>query len=103
MEQPTQTKHQPLAAWKTRSLDVTVWERKNAHGTFFSIKAVHKFKRDEDNKWAETSSFDYADVPMLIELLKRALMVAVQAEGDARMARMRYPGPSDLEHKPVAE
>ena len=102
MNEPTQAKVQPIAAWKTSGLDVTVWEKKNEHGTFYNIKAVHRFKRKNENKWDETSSFDYAEIPMLIELLNRALATAIKVARDARLERLRYQDNIDSDRKPAA-
>lgn len=77
-------KRKPCKVWKSRTLDVSLWETKNEHGTFFSVKAVHRFKRSQDNSWDESSSFDYSDLPMLVELLGAAFKAAMKADVEAR-------------------
>jgi hypothetical protein len=87
-------KRKPCKVWKSRTLDVSLWETKNEHGTFFSVKAVHRFKRSQDNSWDESSSFDYTDLPMLVELLGAAFKEAMKADilvrEEHRMVDVRY-------------
>jgi hypothetical protein len=84
MNEPTTMKRKPVAVWKSKTLDVSLWEAKNEHGTFYSVKAVHRFKRSKDNSWDESSSFNYEDLPMLVELLGAAFKAALKANGEAR-------------------
>ena len=84
MNEPTSMKRKPVAVWKSKTLDVSLWEAKNEHGTFYSVKAVHRFKRSQDNSWDESSSFSYEDLPMLVELLGAAFKAALKADCEAR-------------------
>ena len=93
MNTPTQAARQPVTAWKSRNLDVSLWETTNDHGTFYSVKAVHRFKRSQDNSWDESSSFSYEDLPMLVELLGAAFKAALKADCEARAAHRQVDAP----------
>jgi hypothetical protein len=84
-----ETKKYPIASWKTSSVDVSLWEHSNEYGTFYHAKAVHRFKRIQDNKWDESSSFNFEDIPILVELLNRAFNTALKAAGADRLNRAR--------------
>ena len=80
-------KRKPVAVWKSRTLDVSLWETKNEHGTFYSVKAVHRFKRTDNNQWDESSSFEYGELPVLVEFLSEAFKAAMKADLVSRHAK----------------
>jgi hypothetical protein len=87
MNTQTQAARQPVQAWKSRNLDVSLWETTNDHGTFYSVKAVHRFKRTDTNQWDESSSFDYGELPLLVEFLGEAFKSAMKADLVSRHAK----------------
>jgi hypothetical protein len=95
MENQTESKNLPVASWTAKRLQVSVWERKMEKGNFYDVKICRSYHDEKKNEWRETDSFDYADLPLLIELIGNAFTVAMKADIGAREGRRqvaaRYP------------
>jgi hypothetical protein len=77
-------KQHPVASWSMRHLNVTLWERKVDRGSFFDVAISRSYKDESKNEWRETPSFDYAQLPLLMELIGQAFKAAMKADIEVR-------------------
>ena len=62
--------NEPVAKFKDRGLEVTIWENSNDKDTWYSVNMERSYKDGDD--WKKTTSLNKSDLPRAMALLQLA-------------------------------
>ena len=71
MAKSESTSKKPVHEIRMGRIRASVWENDTANGTMFNVTFSRLFKDDND-KWANSSSFGRDDLPLLAKIADRA-------------------------------
>ena len=63
--------NQPVAKFKDRGLEVSIWENSNDQDKWYSVNMERSYKDDAD-KWQKTTSLNKSDIPRAMALYQLA-------------------------------
>lgn len=61
----------PIQKFKSRNIDVSIWQNKGEKGDFLTVSTNRSYKDKEDN-WKNTNTMRINDIPVLINNLQKA-------------------------------
>lgn len=66
------TKQPPVHEIKLGRVRAAVWSKATDKGTFYSVTVARLYKDDKTSQWADSSSFDRDDLPLVAKVADMA-------------------------------
>ncbi len=77
-----ETKTQPLATFRHRTISASVFENQGQKGRYLSVSVQKRYKADKGD-WQTTNSFQRDELPVLQELVRQAYAFILEEENKA--------------------
>lgn len=72
--------NQPVAKFRDRGLEVSIWENSNDEDTWYSVNLERSYKDGDD--WKKTTSLNKSDLPKAAALYQVAYAKIFELEGE---------------------